>query len=68
MDAAQVVAHRLAQAELERIGDQCVTDRHLLHAGHGTQEVGEVVAVEVVAGVQAQALRERRLRREGRIA
>ena len=36
-----------------------VADRHLLHAGHGAQEVIEVVAVEVVAGVQAQARRRR---------
>ena len=39
----------LSEAEFERIGDQRMADRHLLHAGHGAQEVGEVVAVEVVA-------------------
>ena len=40
--------------------DQRVTDRHLEHAGHGAQEIGEVGAIQVVPGIDAQAHRLRR--------
>ena len=42
-----------------------MANRHLLHAGHGTQEGGQVVAVQVVAGVQLQAFHQRRIGRRG---
>jgi hypothetical protein len=53
-DAAPVVAHGLGDAEFQRVADQRMADGHLEHAGHGTQEVGQVVAIEVVPGVDAQ--------------
>mmetsp|Transcript_4852 Transcript_4852/g.17273 ORF Transcript_4852/g.17273 Transcript_4852/m.17273 type:complete len:287 (+) Transcript_4852:1388-2248(+) len=40
-----------------------MADRHLLHAGHGAQESAEVVAVQVMAGVDAEAHAQRRLGR-----
>ena len=63
-----VGAHRLGHAELERVGDQRVADRDLEHAAAPREEGGEVGAVEVVAGVDAEAdaLRRRRGRGEGR--
>ena len=42
-----------------------MADRHLQHAGHGPQEVGQVVAVQVVAGVDLQPHRQRGLGRGG---
>jgi hypothetical protein len=48
-------AHGVGHAELQRVGDQRMADRHLQHARHGAQEVGEVVAVQVVPGIDAQA-------------
>jgi len=59
MDRTQVVADRLGVAELQRIGDERVPDRHLQHAGHGAQEVSQVGAVQVVPGVDAEALLQR---------
>ena len=53
--------HRIAQAELERVGDQRVADRHLVDAGHGADEIGEVGEAQVVAGVDAQPERQRGL-------
>ena len=40
-----------------------MADRHFAHARHGLQERREVVAIEVVACVDAQAAVERHLRR-----
>ena len=40
-----------------------MADRDLAHTGHRPQKVGQVVAVQVVAGVDAQAERQRRLGR-----
>src|ERR1043165_5267681 len=65
LDAALVVPHRLGITELERIRDQRVADRHLRHARHLAQEARQVLAVQVVARVDAQALRQRRARRGG---
>src|SRR6185369_7885271 len=55
LDRTAVHAHRFRHAELERIGDQRVADRDLENAGNGGEKRAEVVAVEVVAGVDAEA-------------
>src|SRR5262252_6503060 len=54
LDDAAIRAHRLGHAELERVGDQRVADRDLEDAGNRGEERPEVVAVEVVAGVDAE--------------
>ena len=42
-----------------------MADRNLLHAGHATQEVAQIGAVQVVAGIQPQTFAQRRLRGGG---
>ena len=55
---AQVGAHRLGHAELERVGDQGMADRDLEHArARAARKSAEVGAVQVVAGVDAEARR-----------
>src|SRR4029079_7608806 len=57
LDDATVCAHGLGHAELERVGNEGVADRHLEDAGDAREERAEVVAVEIVAGVDAEAER-----------
>lgn len=54
-NATQVVANGGAVAQLQRIGYQGVADRHLLNARHLAHKGGQVVAVQVVASIDAQA-------------
>src|SRR6476646_2846427 len=54
IDDAPVGADRLGHAELERVGDEGVADRDLEDARDGGEKGAEVVAVEVVAGVDAE--------------
>jgi hypothetical protein len=54
-DAVQVTPRGGGVTELQRIGDEGVAYRDLQHVGYFTHKFREVVAVEVVAGVDAQA-------------
>ena len=63
MNAAKVVLDRLRIAQFERIGDQRVADRHFLHARNSGEEICEVFAIQIVAGVHAKPLAQGRLSR-----
>src|SRR6188472_2575818 len=54
LDDAPVGANGPGHAELERVGDEGVADRHLEDAGNSGEEGAEVVAVQIVAGVDAE--------------
>src|SRR6188768_3479782 len=55
LDDATIGAHCLGHAELECVGNEGVADRHLEDTRDGGEEGAEVVAVEIVAGVDAEA-------------
>src|SRR6187397_753844 len=46
LDDATIGTHGLGHAELERVGDEGVADRHLEDARDGREEGAEVVAIE----------------------
>ena len=48
-------------AQLQCIGNQGMTDGDFEHAGHLAHKGGEVVAVEIMPGIHAQAGIQRRL-------
>src|SRR5438067_13047703 len=51
----KIFPHRLGEAELQRIADQCVSDRHLGDARHRAEERRQVCQAEVVSGVHFQS-------------
>src|SRR5690606_27041770 len=54
-DALQIALHSLAVAELQRIGDQCMTNGNLSHTGHRAQEVAQIGATQIVTGIDRKA-------------
>ena len=52
----QVPAHRLAQPEHQRVGDERVPDRDLVDLPNRVEEGTQVVEIEIVPGVDAQSV------------
>ena len=59
IDACLVGLHRGGIAQFQRVGNQRVADGDFEHTGHLAHKSGEVVAVQVVTGIDRQPLRQR---------
>ena len=55
MSFAQVERNCVFQSEVERVADQCVTDRYLIDLRNTGEEVTQIVQIEVVTRVESQA-------------